>query len=701
MLRKFSFLFILLVMTNIQCATTPEADPNNPLLKEWSGAFQGLPPFDKITKEDFVPGVESSMAKALQGYKTIANNPQDPTFENTMVPMEKIQLDVDRAMILFGIWSSTLNDRDIQKIEQTIAPKEAEFKDAVAQNAKLFARIDTLYKSRKTQKWTPEQQRLVWFYHTQFVKAGAALNPEQKKQVAKINKRLAELYTKFQQNLLSDEENEALVITKKEDLTGLPAGFVEMAKQEAIKRKQPKAWVISNTRSSMQPFLSYSANRDLREKAFKIFSSRGANENANNNYSIITEVLKLRGLRSKIMGYNSYAQWKLSTTMAKSPDRAMDLLLKVWAPAKAQVAKDVAAMQKIADKEGAKFKIQPWDYRYYAEKLRKQRYDIDMDSVKPYLQVKNIQKAMFWMAKQLYDFQFERLKNIPVYQKDVTVYKVTKNKKTVGLWYFDPYARAGKRSGAWMNAYRIQHRLGGKETLPIVSNNSNFIKGKAGEPTFISWDDASTMFHEFGHALHGLSSEATFPSLAGTNTSRDFVEFPSQIHEDWLSTPEVLKMLTNTKGEPLPKALVAKLKKAATFNMGFATTEYLASALIDMKLHLQGTKPVDPEAFEIAELKSLGMPSEIVMRHRTPQFSHIFSGEGYAAGYYSYMWSDVLRQDAFNAFLEGKGPYDKAVAKKFQKEILSVGNTISPDAAFKNFRGRDPKVDALLKSKGF
>jgi peptidyl-dipeptidase Dcp len=387
--------------------------------------------------------------------------------------------------------------------------------------------------------------------------------------------------------------------------------------------------------------------------------------------------------------------------MAKDPKNAMKLMMRVWGPAKAQVKRDVAAMQKIVNKEKGGFKIKPWDYRYYAEKLRKQRYDFDMDSVKPYLQLPNVQKAMFWMAGQLYGFEFKPIKNVPVYHKEVTVYEVQKSGKTVGLWYFDPYARKGKRSGAWMNAYRIQNKLEGTPIIPIVSNNSNFIKAQDGGPTLISWDDASTMFHEFGHALHGLSSNVTYPSLAGTNTARDFVEFPSQIHEDWLSTPEVLKFLKNKEGKVLPKKLVKKLKRAASFNEGFATTEYLASALVDMKLHLVSNKKVDPVRFEKKTLKALGMPSQIVMRHRIPHFGHIFSGEGYSAGYYSYIWADVIRHDAFKAFTEAKGPYDKKVAKSFQKNILSVGNTVDPAKAYRNFRGRDPKVGALLEAKGF
>lgn len=686
--------------TLVSVMTWAGSSEPNPVLTAWTGPHQGVPPFDQIKVKHFEPALEAAMEKALEDYSKVADNKAEPTFANTILAMEQITLDVERALILFSIWSSALSSEAVQEVEKEMAPQIAQFYDKVVQNAKLFRRIDRLYTDRTKRGMTKEQKRLVWLYHTQFVKGGAALTEKQKKRVAEINKRQAELTTKFGQNQLADEENDYLHITDEAGMKGLPKWLVDSARQQAEKRKM-KGWVINNTRSSMEPFVTYSPNRELRKKAFLKWTSRGDNNNPNNNNKIVSEILKLRAERSKIMGYESYAHWQLSDKMAKNPRRAMDLMLRVWKPAIAQVKKDVQAMQKIVNKEKDSFKIKPWDYRYYAEKLRKQRYDFDLDTVKPYLQLPNIQKAMFWMSKKLYGFEFDKLEGIPVYHPDVTVYKVSRQGKAVGLWYFDPYARDGKRSGAWMNAYRIQNRIGGQDTLPIVSNNSNFVKAGGGEVTKISWDDASTMFHEFGHALHGLSSNVKYPSLAGTNTARDFVEFPSQIHEDWLATPEVLKFLVNEKGQALPKKLVRKIKRTSTFNQGFATVEYLASALIDMKLHLIGNPDINPKVFENRELTKLGMPEEIVMRHRIPHFAHAFSGEGYSAGYYSYLWADVLRQDAFKAFTEAKGPYDKKVAERFQKYILSVGNTVDPAEAFKNFRGRQPRVRALLESKGF
>ncbi len=672
----------------------------NPAFSEWTGPYQGVPPFDKIETEDFEPALKGVFAKAKKEYQKIAEQKADPTFENTMVPMEKTFKDIERVNLLFSIWNSNLSNDEVQAVEKEMAPIMAAFDDEVVQNEALFNRIKSIYKGKDYKKLSSEQQRLVWKYYTDFVKRGAALDAGQKKQVAEINKKQAELTTQFQQNLLNDENDDYLLISDKKDVQGLPEWLKNSAKTEAEKRGL-KGWVISNTRSSMQPFITYSPNRELREKAFKIWTSRGDNGGKNDNNKIITEILKLRAQRSKIMGFDSYAHWQLSDKMAKTPENAMKLMERVWEPAKKQVAKDVKDMEKVIKEEEKKpFKIKPWDYRYYAEKLRQKRYDFDMDKLKPYLELPKLQKAMFWMAGELYGFDFKQVKNVPVFHPDVTVYEVSKNDKTVGLWYFDPYARKGKRSGAWMNAYRLQDRLGGKEIFPIVSNNSNFVKSEKGA-TRISWDDAQTMFHEFGHALHGLSSDVTYPSLAGTNTARDFVEFPSQIHEDWLSTPEVLKFLTNSDGEPIPKKMLTKMKKAKTFNEGFGTVEYLASALMDMKLHLMSNPDVNPKEYEKKTLKKLGMPEQIVMRHRLPQFAHIFSGEGYSAGYYSYLWSDVLSQDAFKAFLEAKGPYDKKVAKSFQENILSVGDTIDPAKAYRKFRGRDPKVGALLEAKGF
>ncbi|HYP53283.1 MAG TPA: M3 family metallopeptidase, partial [Pyrinomonadaceae bacterium] len=520
-----------------------------------------------------------------------------------------------------------------------------------------------------------------------------------------INQQLAGLYTRFSQNLLADETEQFLVLKSEGELAGLPQSLRDAVAQAAAAKKQPGAWVITNTRSSVDPFLTYSDRRELRERVWRLFVNRGDNGDKNDNNAIITEVLQLRAERAKLLGYQTHAHWRLENAMAKTPERAMELMEAVWKPAVARVRAEVADMQALADKEGAKIKIEPWDYRYYMEKVRKERYDLDQNEVKQYLQLEKLREGIFWVAGEMFGFDFRPAANVPVYHPDVRVWEVTDKKsgRHIGLWYFDPYAREGKRSGAWMNAYRRQRRLDGKAVTTIVSNNSNFVKGKPGEPVLISWDDAETMFHEFGHALHGLSSDVTYPTLAGTAVARDYVEFPSQLLEHWLSTPEVLQRFAvhHQTGKPIPQNLVDRIMRASTFNEGFATTEYLSSALVDMKLHLAGAQKIDPDEFEKKTLAELGMPSELVMRHRTPQFGHVFSGDSYSAGYYSYLWSDVLTADAFGAFDEGGGAYDKKVAERLRKYIFSVGNTVDPAAAYRSFRGRDPRVEALMRKRGF
>ena len=580
-------------------------------------------------------------------------------------------------------------------------PRLSELGDKITQNAALFKRIETVYTSPDKAKLTPEQQRVLWIYYTNFVRAGAKLDPAAKARVGAINTEMAGLFTKFSQNLLADENT--YIELSEADLVGLPESLKANAASSAAQRKLEGKFIIVNTRSSVDPYLTYSPVRATREKVWKAFVNRGDGGGATDNNALIAKILKLRVERAKLLGYATHAHWRLENAMAKTPENAMALMEAVWTPAIAQVAIDVAAMQKIVDAEKGGFKIEPWDYRFYAEKVRKAKYDLDMNEVKPYMQLDKLREGMFWAAGQLYGFQFTKVDGLPVYQEDMSVYEVTRAGKHVGLWYFDPYAREGKRSGAWMNAYRTQERFKGEVTT-IVSNNSNFIKGAPGEPVLISWDDASTLFHEFGHAIHGLNANATYPSVSGTNVARDYVEFPSQLNEHWLPTREVLtKFATHYKtGAPIPQALVDKIKTASTFNQGFDTTEYLASALIDMKLHLAGDVAIDPDAFERDELTKLGMPREIVMRHRTPQFGHVFSGDGYSAGYYSYLWADTLTADAAEAFQEAPGGfYDKAVGERLYETIMSKGNTIDPAEQFRAFRGRDVKIGALMRDRGF
>ncbi len=675
---------------------------SNPLLAAWTGPYGGAPPFDKVRVADFKPALEAAMAQNLAEIDAIANNPAPPTFDNTIVALERAGQTLGRVQTVYGVWTANLNTADVQAVDAEMSPKLAAFQDKITQNTKLFARIEAVYDAPAKAKLTPEQQRLVWFYWNSFRLQGAELAPGPKAELSKINQELAGLYTRFSQNELSDEETYALTLTSRDQLAGLPQPQIDAAAAEATRRGKPGQWVIANTRSSMEPFLTYASNRGLREQGWRMWIMRGDNGGAHDNNAVVTRILLLRARKAKLLGFPTYAHWHLSDAMAKTPENAMNLMLAVWRPALAQVHTDVVAMQAIVDAEHGGFKIEPWDYRYYAEKLRKAKYDLDLNQVKPYLQLKNVRDAMFWEAGQLYGFTFTKVTNLPVFNPDMEVYEVKgRDGRHVGYWYFDPYARAGKNSGAWMTAYREQDRLDGKPTYTIVSNNANFVRAAPGQPVTLSWDDAVTMFHEFGHALHGLNSSVTYPSLSGTNVERDYVEFPSQLNENFIETPEVLKFMVNPQGQTIPPELVAKIKRAHTFNQGFDTVEQLASALVDMKLHLAGETPIDPHAFEKATLAELDMPSEIVMRHRIPQFGHVFSGEGYAAGYYGYMWAAVLDHDAYEAFTEAGGPWDKTVAKRLHDDIMSVGNTVDPAVAFRNFRGRDPKADALLRDKGF
>lgn len=675
--------------------------PQNPLLAKWTGPYGTVPPFDKVKVADFKPAFEAAMAEKLSEIEAIVKNPAEPTFQNTIEAMERAGATFTRVHSIYDIWSNSMNTGDFQAVQAELDPKIAEFNDKITQNDGLFRRVEIIYNSSAKNSWTTEQQRLLWVYYDGFVRNGAKLDAAAKTRVGEINQRLATLYAQFSQNLLADESGHILYLHE-EDLAGLPQSIRDAAATSAEEEGHKGEWAILNTRSSMEPFLTYSDKRDLRERVWRTYYNRGDKGDEHDNNAIISEILLLRAEKAKLLGYATYAHWRIGNKMAKTPENAMNLMLQVWPAAVARVHEEVADMQSIADKEGAGIRIAPWDYRYYAEKVRKAKYDLDLNEVKPYLQLDKLREGMFWAAGRLYGYRFHEIHGVPVAQPDIRVWEVTDSKnKHVGLWYFDPYARPGKDSGAWMSEYRLQQKL---ENAPsIVSNNTNFVKGKPGEPILISWDDAVALFHEFGHALHGLSSNVTYPTLSGTSVPEDYGEFPSQVNENWLPTPEVLSKfaLHYQTNQPIPKDLVMRIEKTKTFNTGFAVTEYLAAALVDMKMHLAGGVKIDPDAFERDTLNNLGMPKELVMRHRVPQFGHAFASEEYAAGYYSYLWSEVLSDDAFGAFLEAGGPYDPVVAGRLFHEVLSVGNTIDPAEAFRKFRGRDPKIDAYLHAKGF
>ena len=676
----------------------------NPLLSEWSGPYQGVPAFDKMKVDLVKPAIRKGMEMHLADIDRITENTEAPTFENTIIPYEKAGEELDRAFTYYGIFSSNISSPEFREVQKELAPEISEFNSKINQNEKLFKRIKTVYEKSKKDPLDPAEQRVIDLIYEDFAMQGAELDKEAKERYAAINKELSGLYTKFSNNVLADEENYVIYL-EEDQLGGLPESYIKSAAQAAADRGKEGKYAVTNTRSSMDPFLTYSTERELREKVWNNYYSRGDNGDEYDNNEIVKQILKLRDERVELLGYDNYAEWRLQNRMAKNPENAMDLMMKVWPAALARVEEEVSDMQKIADAEGADITIKPWDYRFYAEKVRKEKYDLDSEEVKQYLELGNLTQALFYTAGELFNFEFTPVEegSVPVFQEDVKVWEVSDKDsgEIIGLWYLDPYARQGKRSGAWATTYRSYSELMGEKPV-LASNNSNFIEPAPGEPVLVSWDDAETFFHEFGHALHFLSADIEYPTL--NSGVRDYTEFQSQLLERWLSTDKVINQFLrhHETNEVIPAELVKKIKKASTFNQGFATTEFLASAIMDMKYHTTDPEKIDPDTFERETLKELNMPEEIVMRHRTPHFGHVFSGEGYATGYYGYLWADVLTSDAAEAFAEAPGGfYDKEVAAKLVKYLFAPRNAMDPAEAYRKFRGRDAKIDALMRDRGF
>ncbi len=686
-------------------AATTEQLSTNPLLAEWTGRNGGQPAFDKMDLAYVKPALEAGMAAHLAEIDAIAGNPAKPSFANTIEAMERAGEPLDRAMTYYGIWGSNLSTPEFRAIQAEMAPKLSAYQSKITQNAALFARIKALADEGADKlKLTPHQARLLKLVYDRFQLNGAELIGEKRDRYAAINQELAELHTKFSNNLLADEESYATFLTPRQ-IGGLPASFVASAKAEADARGKPGLYAITNTRSSMDPFLTYSTERALRERVWRNYYSRGDNGDAHDNNAVIAKILQLRHERVQLLDYPTYADWQLQDNMAKSPAEASALMEAVWRAGVARVGEEVAEMQALAKSEGDEIIIEPWDYRFYAEKVRNAKYDLDSDELKQYLQLDQLREGMFFVAGELFGFAFIPVPEgqIPVFHPDVKVWEVTDKAsgKHIGYWYLDPYARPGKRSGAWASSYRSHSTFDGLETV-LSSNNSNFVKPAPGEPLLISYDDADTFFHEFGHALHALSSSVEYPGLNGG--VRDYTEFHSQLLERWLLTPQVVDRYFRhyRTGESMPQALIDKINKAATFNQGFQTVEFLGSAIMDMKYHMVDPTGIDPRAFEKAELVRLGMPKEIPMRHRSTQFGHVFSSEGYAAGYYGYLWADVLTSDAAEAFAEAPGGfYDKEVGKNLVENLFTVRNAVDPAEAYRAFRGRDATIDALMRDRGF
>ena len=674
--------------------------PFEALLLDWSGPFGGTPPWRSIRPEFFVPALKKAIELENADLAQIVNQTEPPTFANTIVELERAGAALNRIESIYYVHTSNLNVGPMGDIEALVEPMLTAHQDSVMQHAALFNRVQAVYKIHQTEdpELSQAQQRLLEKVYKRFVRQGAQLNAADKKKLSKINVELSSLFTHFSQNVLT-AEGQTIVIDDVTQLAGIPQANVDAF--ERTEQGQPSKWVISNTRSAIGPVLTYADDRQLREKAWRLFYRRCDQDDEIDNNDIIQAILALRARRAMLLGYPTHAHWRLETQMAKTPEQAMKLMMRVWPGALEAVRQEIDDAQAIIDRGEKSFPLKPWDYRYYAEKVRKAKFDLDLGEVKPYLQLDQLREGMMWSATKLFGLEFVETEKVEVFHPDVRVWEVHRSGGLVGLWYFDPFARPGKRSGAWMTSYRKQQNLD-RAVVPLVSNNSNFVKGKPGETVLISWDDAETLFHEFGHALHGLCSQCKYQTQSGTAVARDFVEFPSQLFESWLSTPEVLSKFAihHQSGQAIPPALIEKIEKAATFNQGFATVEYLASAIVDMKLHLAGTQTIDPRKFEKETLSEIGMPDQIVMRHRTPHFSHVFAGDSYSAGYYSYLWAEALTADAAEAFAEA-GFFDEATSKRLYDKILSVGDTTDAAEAFRDFRGRDVDANALFRKRGF
>jgi peptidyl-dipeptidase Dcp len=675
---------------------TQNAEPA--LLQEWTGSYGGVPPWDQVKVSQFPSAFQAAMAAYKAEFEAILETPGPITFDNTITASELSGEKMGRLFSIWGVHSSNLSSPEVRKIQAEWEPKVSAFFSELTLDARYFQRVKYLYDQRASLNLDAKQLRLLERTYDSLVRNGALLNAAKKAQVIGIETDLSKKFSAFSEKVLADEES-FILIDKEADLAGLPETFVA-ALSAAAKGKGKTGWAVVNTRSAVQPFLENSTRRDLREKVWRAFTKRGDNGGANDTNATIAEILKLRQDRAEILGFPTHAHYRMADTMAKDPDRAMDLMMKVWPAAVARVKEEVADMQSIANADG--ITIEPWDYRFYAEKVRKAKYDLDQEAIKPYFQLDNMVAAMFDAAGKLYGMSFtENTGAVPVFEPQVRTFEVKRDGKLIGLFYLDNFARAGKRSGAWMTTYRSQHKLGGKNDIVLASNNNNFVPGADGVPTLISIDDASTLFHEFGHAIHYLNSDITWPGLGGT--PRDFVEYPSQVNENWLLTPYILNTYAKhyKTGEPIPAALVNKIKASDTFNQGFATVEYLSSAILDMKLHNRSTPVADPSAFERDTLAEIGMPKEMVMRHRLPQFNHLFADDGYSAGYYSYLWSETMDADTWAAFTEKGDVWDRETAERFRSMLLATGNETDRIEAYRAFRGRDPDVKYIMKKRGF
>jgi peptidyl-dipeptidase Dcp len=674
----------------------------NVLAAPWTGPYGGVPPFDHADPAAMPAALQLAIDLQAAEINAIAANPAPATFDNTIGALQDSGRALDRVNTVFHVMTGSESNAAWQALDAEWSPKLTAAYNAITFNHGLYQRIDDLYQRRAGLNLSAEQLRLLERTHDQFVRAGAAATPEQQARLGQINQELSGKFAEFNRRLLADE-NTATFITDRRDLVGLPQNIVDQLAQAAVDRQHPGQWAVVNTRSSVDPFLTFSANRALRQTIWTKFKSRGDNGDANDTNQIIRDIVRLRAERAHLLGFPDHAHYRMADTMAQDPAKAMDLMMRVWRPAVQRVHEEVRDMQAIANREHAHITIEPWDYLYYAEKVRKARYDLDQNQLRPYFELNNMIQASFYMAEQLYGLHFTEITGtVPTFNADVRVWRVNdRDGSYVGLFYGDYFARPGKRSGAWTSGYQGHETFTGHTVTPIMSNNNNFVHGAPGQPILISLDDARTLFHEFGHAIHGLVSRVNYPGLGGT--PRDYVEYPSQVHEHWVLTRPILDRfaLNYQTHQPMPQALVDRVHRSETFNQGYETVEYLAAAIVDMKLHLIPDGNVDPDAFERQTLQEIGMPHEIAMRHRLPQFSHLFASDAYSAGYYSYLWSNVMEADTWEMFEQSGNVFDPTIAAGMRNIILAPGNTTDRAEAYRQFRGRDPDVNALLRVRGF
>ena len=696
-MKKIALISFALVLLFLSGATPQQ----NPFFSEFDTPFQ-VPPFDQIKEEHYLPAFKEGMKQQLQEIEAIVNSPELPTFENTIEALESSGTLLRRVDNVFGVLNGSMTNEKMQAIAKEAAPLQSKHQDDILLNEKLYQRIKSVYNQKDSLKLTGEQSMLLEKYYKDFVRGGANLDQEKKTRLREINKELSILTVKFGENILKENNRFELVTENEEDLAGLPQAVITAAAETAKERGQEGKWVFTLHKPSMIPFLQFSEKRDLREKIFKAYINRGNNNDDLDNKKILSKIAALRSERANLLGYKTHSDFVLELNMAKKPENVYKLLNQLWEPALKRAKKEAQDLQSMIDEEGKDFKLKPWDWWYYAEKLKKAKYELEDEILRPYFKLENVIDGVFTVANRLYGIQFTERTDIPKYHQDVKVFEVKEaDGSHIGILYTDYFPRASKRGGAWMNSFRKQSKMGGKNIYPVITNNGNFSKPTGDKPALISTEEVLTLFHEFGHALHGLLTNCTYNRLSGTSVSRDFVELPSQIMENWAFEPKVLKMYAKhyETGEAIPQELIDKLKNASLFNQGFANVEYLAASFLDMDWHtLTEPKEMDVDTFENESLNKIGLIPEIIVRYRSTYFNHIFSG-GYSSGYYSYIWAEVLDADAFEAFKE-TSLFDQQTAQSFRKNILAQGGTEDPMTLYKRFRGAEPKVEPLLKKRG-